>query len=164
MQYTSRIVILNITSITSATQHHMLETFLRKNEVDIALSQQLTPGANITFRFYHSYLNILISQRGTAILCKTELPLHRVGRIPTGREMVAYYGHICIINIFAPTRSSNRAEREAFFNTEITERLPRVATEMIMADDFECVLSNSDCKGQSPSSRALQWVVQGPRL
>lgn len=164
MQYTYRIVILNNKCITSATQHHMLEAFLRKHEVDIALLQQVTPGTNITFRIYNSYLNIIMSERGTAILCKTELPLHTFERITSGRGLVAYCGHIYIINIYPPNRSSNRAETEAFFNTEITEHLSRVATEMIMADDFECVLSNSDCTGHRPNSWALKWVVQFPRL
>ena len=115
--------------------------------MDIALLQEVTPGNNITFSGYQSHVNIGTSGRGTAILAKSELPMHRIERIPSGRGIVAYYGNICILNIYAPSGSSNRREREEFFNTGLTKLLPHVSTEMILADDFNCVLSNSDCTG-----------------
>jgi len=78
--------------------------------------------------------------------------------------MVAYYGKICILNIYAPSGSSNRKEREEFFNTGLTALLPHVSTEMILAEEFNRVVSNSDCTGHRPSSRAQEKLVEGLRL
>jgi endonuclease/exonuclease/phosphatase family metal-dependent hydrolase len=132
--------------------------------VDIALLQEVTPGANITFSGYQSHVNIGTSERGTAILAKAELPLHRIERITSSRGIVAYYGNICILNISAPSGSSDRKETVEFFNTGLMALLPHVSTEMILAGDFDCVLSNSECTGHRPSSRALDKLVQGLRL
>ena len=141
----------------------MLEVFLRKHEVDIALLQEVTPGGNITFSGYQSHVNIGMSERGTAILAKAKLPLRRIECIPSGRGIVAYYGNICILNICAPSGSSNMKEREEFFNTGLMELLPHVSTE-ILAGNLNCLLSNGDCTGHRPSSKALERMVQGLRL
>ena len=137
----------------------MLEVFPRKHEVDIALLQEVTPGVNITFSGPQSHVNLRTSGQGTAILAKAELPMHRIERIPSGRRIVAYYANICILNIYAQSGSSNRKEREEFFNTGLTALLPHVSTEMILAGVFNGVVSNSDCTGHRPSSRALEKLV-----
>jgi len=111
-------VTVNFNGSTFATKLQLLEDFLRKQKVDIALLQEVTPGANV--RGYHSYVNIGTSARDTAILSKMELPLHNVRRIPSGRGIIAQYGHIGILNVYPPSGSANRAEMEEFFNTGIT--------------------------------------------
>ena len=132
--------------------------------MDIALLQEVNPGANITFSGYQSHVNIRTSERGTAILAKAELPLHRIERIPSGRGIVAYYDNICALNIYVPSGSWSRKEREEFFQYSLMALLPHVSTEMILAGDFKCVLSNSDCTGHRPISGALETLVQGVRL
>jgi len=164
MNYTYRIMTININGIASATRHHLLEDFLRKHDVDIALLQEVTTENNITFKGYQTVINIGTSARGTAILSKVDLPLHRVERIPSGRGLVTYYGNMCTLNIYAPSGTSNRAEKEAFFSTEIMKLIPHFPTELIMAGDFDCVLSNSDCTRRRTSSRALERLIQGLRL
>jgi len=61
----------------------------------------------------------------------------------------------------APSGTVNRAEREAFFSTELIELLPHTPTDLIMADEFNCVLSNLDCTGHLNSSRTLERLIQG---
>jgi uncharacterized protein (UPF0248 family) len=81
---------LNINWVASATRPQMLEDFLRKRDVNIALLQEVTTD-NTTFKCYQSLTNISTIARGTAILSKMDLPLHRVERIPSGRGLVVYY-------------------------------------------------------------------------
>ena len=73
---------------------------------------------------------------------------------------MAYYG---ILNFYAQSGTSNRAEREAFFNIELMEVLPHVPTGLIMAGDFNWFLSNNDCT-EHRSSRASERLIQGLRL
>ena len=92
------------------------------------------------------------------------MPLNTVRRLPSGRGIMAYYGHIGLLNIYAPSGSANRKEREDFFNTGIMDLLQHTPVEMLMAGDFNCVLSNRDSTGQRTSSRTLERLVQGLRL
>ena len=142
----------------------MIEDFLRKQDVDFAMLQEVTPGANINFRGYQSYENLGTTARGTAILTKVEMPLNTIRRIRSGRGIMAYYGHVGFRNIYAPSGSANRKEREDSFNTGIMDLLPHTLVEMLMDGDFNCVLSNRDSTGQRTSSRTLERLVQGLRL
>jgi exonuclease III len=90
-----------------------------------------------------------------------DFQLHRLQRLPSGRGIAAYYNNTCIINLNAPPGTANRAEREAFFNTELIDLIPHTPTDLIMAGDFNCVLSNLDCTGHRNSSRTLERLIQG---
>jgi len=128
--------------------------------MDISLLQVVTT-ENITFKGYQTLLNIGTTARGTSIMAKVDLPLHGVDRIISGRGLVAYYGNICILNVYAPSGTSNKTDRKAFFNTEILDLIPHVPTELIKAGDFNCVLSNSDCTRHRPSGRASERLIRG---
>jgi len=164
MQYTYRIMSLNINGIESHTRLQMLEEFLQRHDVDIALLHEVTNEKKLVFKLYKSTINIGTLELGTAILSKLNSQLHRIDGLPTGRGLVAYYGNTWIVNIHAPSGTANRYEREVFFITEVIDLLPYVPTEQIMAGDFNCVLSNSDCTGHSTSSRALERLIHSFRL
>ena len=68
----------------------------------------------IKFKGYQTIDNIGASGRGTAIIVKVHLQLHRIRRLPCGRGLVAYYNNICILNVYAPSGRANRAERDFF--------------------------------------------------
>jgi len=71
---------------------------------------------------------------------------------------------MCTINLYAPSGVANRAEREAFFNTKLIVLIQHTPTEMIMAGDFNCVISSLHCTGHRNSSRTLESIIQGLRL
>lgn len=114
----------------------MLEEFLRRHDVDFALLQEVTSLNAITFKGYQTIDNIGTSGRGTAIIAKEDLQMHRIRRLPSGRGLVPYYNNICLLNIYAPSGSANRAERETFYNSEVIELLLQVLTSLIMAGDL----------------------------
>lgn len=109
---------LNINGIESHTRLQMHEEFLQRHDVEIALLQKVTNENKLVFKGSHSTTNVGTLGRGTAILSKLDLQLHRIESLPTGRGLVAYYGNTCIVNIYAPSGTANRSEREVFFNTE----------------------------------------------
>jgi len=116
----------------------MLEEFIRKRDVDIAILQEVTSVHNINIKGYQTIDNVGTARRGTAILTRDDLQMHRIRRLPSGRKLAAYCNNICLVNIYAPSGTSNRAEREAFFNSEVIDLLPLAPTELIMAGDFNC--------------------------
>jgi len=90
----------------------MFEEFLQRHDVDIALIQEVTNGDNLAFKGYQSNINIGIEGRGTAILTKLNLQPHCTARLPSGRGLAVYYESTCIVNIYAPSGSAIRAERD----------------------------------------------------
>jgi len=61
--------------------------------------------------------------------------------------MAVCYEGIRIINIYAPSGAEKRREREAFYNTEVPTLLPPIPAEILLAGDFNCVLSQADNTG-----------------
>jgi len=153
----------NINGLASTNRQHMLEEFIQKHDVDIAVLQEVTSVHNITIKGYQID-NIGTAGHGTATLTRDDLQMHRIRRLPSGQGLAAYYNNICLVNIYAPSGTSNLAEREDFFISEVTDLLPLAPTELIMAGDFNCVQSDSDCTEQRYSSRSLDKVTQGLRL
>ena len=91
--------------------------------------------------------------------------MHTIGRLSSGRGTAAHYNNICFINVYAASGTSKRTEREAFhFNLDTINTLPRTPTDLIMAGDFNCVQSDSDCTGHRYSSRSLDMLIQGLKL
>jgi len=125
----------------------------------------VTNGDILDVKGYHTIINICTSLRGTAILHKLNIKLHRVERLPSGRVISVYLDDTCIANIYAPpSGTARRTEREDFFNEGIIGLLRISPTKLILAGDFKCVLNTSDSTGQRTCSRALARLVIGLRL
>jgi exonuclease III len=61
----------------------------------------------------------------------------------------------------APSGAKKWNERETFYTKDITYLTPHTRTEMILAGDFNCVISDEDCTGQLNHSRAIARLIQG---
>jgi len=142
----------------------MLEEFVHRHDVDLALLQEVTDGDKLVCKGYHSTINIGTTGRGTAILHKLNIQLHRIEIIPSGRGTAVYFDDTCIVNIYAPSGIAKRAEREDFFNSDIIELLPLKPTKLILAGNFNRVINNNDCTGQRTCSRALERLIKGLQL
>ena len=91
MQYTYRILTLNINRMESHNRIRMLEEFFHRHDVDIALLQEVTDSDKLVCKGYHSTINIGTLGRGTTILHKINIQLHRIERIPSGRWAAVYF-------------------------------------------------------------------------
>jgi hypothetical protein len=95
MDYAHKIT-LSINGISAPTRMHMLEEFLYKHNIDLALLQEVTNSKITTIRRYTSYINIGTEDRGTAILAKDSYLLTNIQRIPTGGGMSTPFSGIRI--------------------------------------------------------------------
>jgi exonuclease III len=57
-------------------------------------------------------MDIGTSMRGSAIMAKPQHQLTNIRRLPTGRAIAATFRDVQIINIYAPSGTNRRAERE----------------------------------------------------
>lgn len=75
--------------------------------------------------------------------------------------IAACFEGIWIIKIYAPSQAGKRRKRKAFYNTDMIIILPSAPTEILLARDFNCVLSHADSTGQGNFSRTLKNLVHG---
>jgi exonuclease III len=82
--------------------------------------------------------------RGTAFLVKEPYQLTNVERSPTGRTIAATLNGTRVININAPASTGRRAQREHFYNQELSDLLDTSNPALILGGDFNCVLEPAD--------------------
>jgi exonuclease III len=99
--------------------------------------------------------------RGTAILAKDGITLTNVTKLPSGRAIAAEYRGTLLINIYAPSGTAKRHEREYFFNNELPYLLQPPTARMIISGDFNCVIATSNTTGHYNHSRALAELIHG---
>jgi exonuclease III len=114
-----KIATLNINGITSKTVVGMLTEFVRRHDIDILFAQEATSTEVLNLYGYETHLNIGASIRGTAILARRELHLTNITTLPSGRAIAAVYKGIQLINVYAPSGTTKRNDREQFFNVEL---------------------------------------------
>ena len=156
MPYTYKIATINIIGIALHVRLRMLDDYLRQQDIDIVLLQEVTHTKITSLRRYNAYVNVGTENRGIAKLAKKELSLTDITRLPSGKGIAVCYKGIRIINIYAPSGAEKRREREAFYNTEVPTIFRSTPAEILLAGDFNCVLYHGDSTGQGNYSRTLE--------
>lgn len=120
-------------------------------------NEQLTlPGYNVVCNVDHA-------RRGTAIALKEHIKFSHIEKSLDGRLIAVRVHNTTLCNVYAPSGSVLRAERERFFNNTVAYYLRHRTDHIVFAGDFNCVIRQCDATG-SNSSPALQATVQQLRL
>ena len=159
-----RIATININGLRNATRIAMLTDYIRAHDLDIILLQEIMTPGSLDAPGYTVYSNVGSDMRGTAIMARRNLQITNIERIPSGRAMaITCYG-IRIINIYAPSGTARKADRERFYNEELPMLLSTHTEPMLVGGDFNCVLSPIDSTGTYTASNALTNIIHGLRL
>ena len=142
----------------------MLNTFLLRQDIDIALLQEVTNNDFSPICGYAAYVNEGIDKRGTAILQREGLSLSNVKQLPSGRGIAGHFKDTWIMNIYAPSGAGKRQERDVFFTHDLAHLFPASFSDVLLAGDFNCVTSPSDCTGMPNLSKALSSIITGLAL
>jgi exonuclease III len=97
-----------------------------------------------TIRIYSAHINLGSEGKGTAILIKDSHTLTDIEYMPTGRGITVLFNGVKILKVYVLS-GSNKNDREAFYNMDIPRLLIHPTTNLLMAGDFNCVLTNTDC-------------------
>jgi len=142
----------------------MLMEFIKVYEIDILLVQEVTNMIQQDLFGYEIHYNIGTSKRGTAIVARDDIRLENIIRLPSGRAVGARFRDTWIINIFAPSGTAKRHEREHFYSTELAYLLTTEPQFIVMGGNFNCVLKREDTTGNFNFSRAIDALVAGMEL
>jgi len=157
--YVIKIATLNINGMTATTRVGMLSDYIHRHEIDILFLQEVTHPDKLHFRGDEIHHNIGTSMRGTAIIVRNTMPITNVHKLPSGRAMSAEYSGLRLINVYAPSGSARRTERENFFNTELPTFFYTAPSHTIIGGDFNCILNPTDTTSTFQTSRALSEIV-----
>lgn len=153
---------ININNITNATKLDALRTFLRTLQIDIVFIQEVE-NEQLSLPGYNVVCNVDQARRGTAIALKDHIRFSHVEKSLDGRLITLRVQNTTLCNIYAPSGTAARVERERFFNGTIAYYLRHNTQHVILAGDFNCVLRPSDSTGAN-SSPALQATVRQLQL
>jgi len=83
---------------------------------------------------------------------------------PSGRAMAVKFREIWIINVYAPSGTAMKQERERLFNSELPYLLTGETGHILLGGDFNCILEVSDITGVFTYNQALAELVHGLAL
>jgi exonuclease III len=153
----------NINGLESLAQIATLDAFIRTHDINIILLQ-VTKSIDLPSTHYRTYFNIGTTRRGTAIVAREGVELSNIAMVSSGRAIVVEYDNLKIVNIYAPSGTAKRSEREDFFNRKLPSILGTAHKDILMGGDFNCVLGANDVTGRNYFSRALANLMQGYAL
>ena len=141
----------------------MLSDFITRHELDKLLVQEFTNPDTLNIRGYVTHHNIRTSMRETAKLARKERPITIVHKLPSGRAMSAEYSEISLSNVYAPSGSAQRTERE-LLNTELPFAFYTTSSHTILGREFNCVLKPANSRDSFLPSRALSKIFKSLSL
>lgn len=153
---------ININNITNATKLEALRTLTRTHDLDIVFLQEVE-NEQLSLPGFNVVCNVDQARRGTAIALKDHIQFSHVEKSLDGRLIALRIRDITLVNVYAPSGTALRAERERFFNGTIAYYLRYNTQHVILAGDFNCVLRQSDSTGAN-SSPALQATIRQLQL
>jgi exonuclease III len=159
-----KIASININGIRSPTRVRMLMDFLRKHDLDIVLIQEIVDPESVCIIGYLAHTNIGPDMRGNAIIARKYLHITQIDRIPSGRAIAAEFHGTRLINVYAPSGTSKRTQRECFFLTELPALLSADSQSILLGGDLNCTLHPADSTGSPVPSRALEETIHGLAL
>ena len=107
MIYTYNVTTLNLKGLMSTTKIGMLNDFLRRQDIDITLLQEVMHNDFDSFSGYVATVNEETTKTGTAVIVKEGLSIHNIKRLPSGRGIAGMFKDTWLINIYAPSGAEN---------------------------------------------------------
>jgi len=142
----------------------MLRNFLLRQDIDVGLLHEVTNNESSLLYGYETHFNEGVDKRGTAIIVKEGLLLTNIKRLPSGRGIAGLHEDTWLVNIYAPSGSGNRQEREKIFSHDLAYLLRKCQKYILLSGDFNCVLSQSDGMGSPNISKSLASAIHGLAL
>jgi exonuclease III len=113
---------------------------------------------------YDINVNVGSAMRGTVIMARRHIPLTNVVSLLSERAMAAKYKGLLLVNIYAPSGTAKRDEREHFYNTDFPKLLRFDHPHILIGGYFNCAIETVDTTGHLQNSHTLTEMVLGLEL
>ena len=147
------------------------------NSIDIALLQEHNVKDISKIGYLNHFYFIIVNKSillkgGTLIAIDRKLPC-TIGYSyfhPSSRLTTLYVNifdtRLYFVNVYAPSGQNKEREREEFFENELMQSLITNTDNIILAGDWNSVLSRSDSAkpDNTPLSRALKYIINNLRF
>lgn len=111
------IATININTISNQNKINALRSFVRSQDVDIIFLQEVESEMT-TIPGYNVISNVDHSRRSTAIALKSHIKFSNIERsIDTRLIAIRLPGSITFVNVYAPSGSQMRSQRQHFLTT-----------------------------------------------
>jgi exonuclease III len=163
---TIKVASINIRALKLVDRVKHLLDFCLENEFDVVALQEVTfYECSLLEQYYTLLSNVGPRRLGTAMLLRKGITFSRELLEPEGRLISIDVGSVTMINVYAPSGTQVREERNEFFRKTVpayalTSKLP-----VILMGDFNCVeltndRSNNNCTAPSTKiNRALTEMI-----
>lgn len=161
MNFVRKICSINLNAISIDAKKHLLKDFVIRNDVDVALLQEVA-FSNFSFiPTHHAVVNRSNTNVGTAILIRKTLPFDEMMMDPNGRITSIAFDSINVINVYGHSGSQSKEEREDLYENRIITHMEKPKTRhILLGGDHNCILEAVDCKSRNkPFSTSLQTLV-----
>ncbi|KAJ4447707.1 hypothetical protein ANN_09715 [Periplaneta americana] len=158
----NKVATLNVNCLQNKNKQNMLRTFLFLNSVDIMLLQEVNVDNLDFLDTQYAYItNPGDAQRGTAIIYRSSLEIEQYDTHSSGRAIsVLFTNGTLVVNLYLPSGTNKRTERENFIITELPFFLRYHYKTLILGGDFNCVLHPTDQTGVYQTAPALNQLVE----
>ena len=157
---TLKVATCNFNNNSSHTKLNALQHFLNVYNVNILFLQEVSIEDFSQIYNYKAYVNVGTDHLETAILTKNSISFERVEMLPNGRGMSGVYHNTYFINVYAPSGTNKRKERNDFYQNELPYLFRTLPSQYILGGDFNCVLNKDDTTGTFQQSSTLQELVK----
>jgi len=89
----------------------MLTNFLLRQDIDIALLQEVANNDLSNIYGYSAHINEGTEIRGTAILMKEGISVNNIKKLPPDRGIAGLFEDTWLINVYAPSGAEKKHER-----------------------------------------------------
>lgn len=128
-------------------------------EIDIAFLQEVE-SEQLVLPGYSVVCNVDHTRRGTAIALKEHMQFSNVEKSLDGRITALRVKNTTLCNVYAPSGTAFRAERERFYNNTLAYYLRHRTDHTLIAGDFYCVIRQRDATRHNHSPALLATVQQ----
>ncbi|KAJ4441193.1 hypothetical protein ANN_11044 [Periplaneta americana] len=113
---------------------------------------------------YDYVVNTGDENRGTAVIYRCALAVDAIEKHPSGRVISMKVNNIQVLNVYLPSGTNHRQERENFLSKELPFFLRHRYDCLLIGGDWNCVLHAKDQTGQYNPSPVLTNMTQDLQL
>lgn len=160
-----RIATMNLATVRAPHKLAMFRDTIYSADVDIALLQEVYVADFLVPTGYTGYVSHASDTgSGVAILLRDGIPAEDIVYLHTARGMAITVFGVRIINIYAPSGSSRRQDRNTFFAEEVTPLFTGPQDDLILGGDFNSTQGPTDQLPRHSPCAALSVVIDRLRL